>query len=151
MYTAGLVLSGSWDKTVKLWDNRAVSHLVSTIEQPERVYAMDLAGDRYTDTRWLSAISWTIIFAKWLEYRRVRSTGSKFVQEFERVRTMEDAARLAARGKPNPFTRVFMRAHAFLTDTTPALGPTCAWCRRGIRLLATATAGAGAASRAARP
>jgi len=79
----------------------------------------------------LSAISWTIIFAKWLEYRRVRSTGTKFVQEFERVRTMEDAARLAAKGKPNPFTRVFLRANAFLSDTTPALGATT---ERGARL-----------------
>jgi biopolymer transport protein TolQ len=81
----------------------------------------------------LSAISWTIIFAKWLEYRRVRSTGARFVQEFERVRTVEDAARLAAKGKPNPFTRVFLRANAFLSDTTPALGPTT---ERGARLSA---------------
>ena len=72
----------------------------------------------------LSAISWTIMFAKWLEYRSVRNSGTKFVQEFERVRTMEDAARLAAKGKPNPFTRVFMRANGFLTDTTPALSAT---------------------------
>ena len=81
----------------------------------------------------LSAISWTIIFAKWLEYRRVRSTGTKFVQDFERVTSMADAARLAAKGKPNPFTRLFMRANGFLTDTTPALGATT---ERGARLSA---------------
>ena len=78
----------------------------------------------------LSAISWTIIFAKWLEYRNVRSAGTKFVQDFERAHTLEEAARIAARGKSNPFTRVFMRANAFLTDTSAAsishaaLGPT---------------------------
>jgi biopolymer transport protein TolQ len=72
----------------------------------------------------LSAISWTIIFAKWLEYRSVRRAGTKFVQDFERAHTLEEAARMASRGKPNPFTRVFMRAHAFLTDTQPALPAT---------------------------
>ena len=72
----------------------------------------------------LSAISWTIIFAKWLEYRGVRRAGMKFMQDFERAHTLEDAARIAGRGKPNPFTRVFMRANGFLTDTTPALPAT---------------------------
>ena len=81
----------------------------------------------------LSAISWTIIFAKWMEYRSVRRAGTKFIQEFERARTLEDAARLAARGKPNPFTRLFMRATGFLTDTTPALAATT---DRGARLSA---------------
>ena len=69
----------------------------------------------------LSAISWTIIFAKWMEYRWVRRVGAKFLHDFERSHTLEEAARLAARGKPNPFTRVFMRAHGFLTDTAPAV------------------------------
>jgi biopolymer transport protein TolQ len=72
----------------------------------------------------LSAISWTIIFAKWLEFRSVRRVGSKFVQDFERAHTLEEAARMAARGKQNPFTRVFLRANAFLTDTTTSLTPT---------------------------
>ena len=72
----------------------------------------------------LSAISWTIIFAKWLEFRTVRRTGSKFVQDFERAHTLEEAARMAARGKSNPFTRVFLRANAFLTDTAPVLTTT---------------------------
>ena len=72
----------------------------------------------------LSAISWTIIFAKWLEYRSVRNAGTKFIQDFERAHTLEEAARMASRGKPNPFTRVFMRAHGFLTDTQPALPAT---------------------------
>ena len=72
----------------------------------------------------LSAISWTIIFAKWLEYRSVRRAGTKFIQDFERAHTLEEAARMAGRGKPNPFTRVFMRANAFLTDTQPALPAT---------------------------
>jgi biopolymer transport protein TolQ len=81
----------------------------------------------------LSLVSWTIMFAKWIEFRRARSAATKFIQEFERVRSVEDAARLAAKGKPNPFTRVFTRANAFLTDTTPALAATT---ERGARLSA---------------
>ena len=72
----------------------------------------------------LSAISWTIIFAKWIEYRNVRRVGARFVQDFERAHTLEEAARMASRGKPNPFTRLFLRANNFLIDTTPALPPT---------------------------
>src|SRR5688572_19176961 len=81
----------------------------------------------------LSAISWTIIFAKWFEFRRVRRAGTKFMEDFERARTLEDAARLAGKGKPNPFTRVFSRANGFLTDTAPALVATT---ERGARLSA---------------
>jgi biopolymer transport protein TolQ len=81
----------------------------------------------------LSAISWTVIFAKWIEFRRVRSQGAKFLAEFERVKSLGEAARLASRGKPSPFTRVFERANLFLTDTTPALAPTT---ERGARLSA---------------
>lgn len=81
----------------------------------------------------LSAVSWTVIFAKWIEYRRVRREGARFLADFERVHSLAEAARLAARGKPNPFTRVFERANLFLTDTTPALGPTS---ERGARLSA---------------
>ena len=81
----------------------------------------------------LSAISWTIIFAKWIELRAARREGAKFVENFERARTLEDAARLAAKGKPNPFTRMFMRANSFLSDTAPAITATA---ERGARLSA---------------
>jgi len=81
----------------------------------------------------LSAASWTVIFAKAIEYRRVRQEGSQFLLAFERAQTLEEAGRLAARGRPNAFTRVFARANAFLTDTTPALAATA---ERGARLSA---------------
>lgn len=81
----------------------------------------------------LSAMSWTIIFAKWLEYRGVRRAGAQFLRDFERAHSLEEAGRIAAKGKPNPFTRVFERANAFVTDTTPALTATP---ERGARLSA---------------
>jgi len=72
----------------------------------------------------LSFMSWTIMFAKWFEFRRVRSAGTKFIREFERAHSLADVARIASRGRANPFTRVFERAQLFLTETTPALAGT---------------------------
>jgi biopolymer transport protein TolQ len=69
----------------------------------------------------LSLVSWSIMFAKWIEYRRVRRTGAAFVRQFERAQSLAEVARLAAKGRANPFTRVFERAQLFLTETTPAL------------------------------
>ena len=81
----------------------------------------------------LSAIRWTIIFAKWIEYRKVQRVGAQFLHDFERAHSLDEAARLAAKGKGNPFTRVFMRAKDFLSDTAPAIGATT---ERGARLSA---------------
>ena len=81
----------------------------------------------------LSAISWTIIFAKWIEYRKVQRVGAQFLHDFERAHSLDEAARRAAKGKGNPFTRVFMRAKDFLSDTAPAIGATT---ERGARLSA---------------
>ncbi|KRX60898.1 Mitotic checkpoint protein BUB3 [Trichinella sp. T6] len=41
----GLVVSGSWDKTIKIWDHR-VGRCIGCYNQPERVYTMDVCGDR---------------------------------------------------------------------------------------------------------
>lgn len=69
----------------------------------------------------LSVISWSIMFGKWIELRRVRATGDRFVREFERAHSLADVARIAAKVKANPFARVFERAQLFITETTPAL------------------------------
>ena len=79
----------------------------------------------------LSLVSWAIMLAKWLEFRRVERAGRGFVREFEHVRTIADAEQLATRATPTPFTDVFRRAMLFLTETRPALGPTA---DRGARL-----------------
>jgi cell cycle arrest protein BUB3 len=40
----GLAATGSWDRTVRLWDPRVQSAQVALQQQPERVYSMDIVG-----------------------------------------------------------------------------------------------------------
>lgn len=43
--SSGLVISGSWDKTVKLYDHRNTSARVSTSQVPHKVFSMDSVGN----------------------------------------------------------------------------------------------------------
>jgi biopolymer transport protein TolQ len=72
----------------------------------------------------LSLVSWMIMFAKWLEFRRVRAAGSDFLNEFEHAHSLDEVARAARKVRPNPFSRVFERAQQFIADTTPGLAAT---------------------------
>ena len=72
----------------------------------------------------LSLVSWTIMIAKWREFRRVRSNTTFFLDDFEKAHRVEEVARASKKGPSSPFTRVFDRAHRFMTDTTPALSAT---------------------------
>ena len=72
----------------------------------------------------LSLLSWAIMFAKWRAFTVAEANGRKFVHEFERTRSIDDAASLAQRSRPSAFTAVFARAVQFLNDTKPALGAT---------------------------
>lgn len=65
----------------------------------------------------LSLVSWGIMLAKWLEFRRVYKASRAFLAEFDKVSRMEQAASLAKRMRPSPYTRVFARAIQFLGDT----------------------------------
>jgi len=38
------LITGSWDRTIKIWDPRASEPLQSTHAQPERIYNMDIVG-----------------------------------------------------------------------------------------------------------
>ncbi len=72
----------------------------------------------------LSLISWTIMAAKWREFRAVRRSSDAFLRSFERATSMSEVAALSRKAQGSPFARVFDRAETFLTDTRPALGAT---------------------------
>ncbi|HEX5436336.1 MAG TPA: MotA/TolQ/ExbB proton channel family protein [Gemmatimonadaceae bacterium] len=67
----------------------------------------------------LSLISWAVMLAKWLEFRRVSSAGRRFISEFERTSGLDDASATARRSPPSPFTRVFTRAINFFAEMKP--------------------------------
>jgi biopolymer transport protein TolQ len=72
----------------------------------------------------LSLVSWGVMLAKWLEFRRLNAASHAFLREFEHARNLDEAETAAVRATPNPFVDVFRRALQFLGETTPALGPT---------------------------
>ncbi|MCR4341935.1 MAG: MotA/TolQ/ExbB proton channel family protein [Gemmatimonadaceae bacterium] len=72
----------------------------------------------------LSFVSWAIMFLKWREYRRVTRSGHEFMEEFARVRTLEDAEKIVHRTGDNSYSRIVDRALQFLSQTTPGLSPT---------------------------
>ena len=67
----------------------------------------------------LSLISWATMLAKWMEFRRMQNAAEPFLRDFVRASRLEQAASLAKRVKPSPFTRVFDRAVQFVTETRP--------------------------------
>ena len=67
----------------------------------------------------LSLVSWGIMLAKWLEFRRVYKASDSFLSEFAKVSRLDQAVQLSKRVKPSPYTRVFARAIQFIHDTTP--------------------------------
>ena len=72
----------------------------------------------------LSLVSWAVMLAKLMEFRRARATGEAFMREFEQAHGLDEAAAIARRHPPSGFTRVFDRAEQFLQQTRPALGAT---------------------------
>jgi biopolymer transport protein TolQ len=79
----------------------------------------------------LSLVSWAVMLAKWVEFRRVEAAGRAFVRAVERARSVAGAEEAATEALPTPFTDVFRRAMRFLSETRPALGATT---DRGARL-----------------
>ena len=67
----------------------------------------------------LSLVSWTIMVAKWRQFRRLEGAGRQFVHEFQRAAGLEDATELARRSSSSPFTRVFTRAINFFAEMKP--------------------------------
>jgi biopolymer transport protein TolQ len=82
----------------------------------------------------LSLVSWAVIIAKTIEFRRAESAGRTFMDSFENAPSLAVAADLAKRSTKSPQGAVLIRALRFLHETTPALGATS---DRGARLSAS--------------
>lgn len=69
----------------------------------------------------LSLLSWSVMFGKYVEFRRVRKAANAFVRSFDRAQSLDEVATLAKHATPSPFTRVFDRGLQFMAQTKPAL------------------------------
>ncbi len=65
----------------------------------------------------LSLLSWSVMLAKWLAFRRAESSGRDFMSEFHKTGRLEAVASLAKRSRPSAHSRVMQRALQFLTET----------------------------------
>lgn len=72
----------------------------------------------------LSLISWTIMIAKWVEFKRAERNGRDFMSSFERAHTLDEADEISDRSPPCPHKGVMTRAARFITETQPALAAT---------------------------
>lgn len=82
----------------------------------------------------LSLLSWAVMIAKTIEFKRAESAGRQFMDHFEDAPSLDVAAEVAKRSPPSPQRTVLLRALRFLHETTPALGSTT---ERGARLSAS--------------
>lgn len=69
----------------------------------------------------LSLLSWTVMIAKWIEFKRAEKNGIAFMQAFERAHTLDEAAEISDRSPASPQKGVMTRATRFITETQPAL------------------------------
>jgi len=65
----------------------------------------------------LSLLSWSVMLAKWIAFRRAEKAAEKFMIEFHKGGKLEAIASLAKRSRPSAHTRVMQRALQFLTET----------------------------------
>jgi len=82
----------------------------------------------------LSLLSWALMIAKTIEFKRAEFAGRRFMDHFEDAPSLDVAAEVANRSPPSPQRTVLLRALRFLHETTPALGATT---ERGARLSAS--------------
>jgi biopolymer transport protein TolQ len=72
----------------------------------------------------LSIISWTVMLAKWREFRRLTEHGRRFELEFSRTDSLEEVATMSQRLEGSPYARVVDRAMEFLGHTKPGIPAT---------------------------
>ena len=86
----------------------------------------------------LSLLSWTIIFAKWWQFRSERAASRAFMREFTRSSRLDQVVALAKRSRPSAMTRILTRATDFLSQGTrePGAAPAVAGSRvEALRLV----------------
>lgn len=72
----------------------------------------------------LSLVSWAIMLAKWVQFRRVERAADDFMHDFTHATSFDQAVE-RTRGKPGlPHAQIMDRARDFLNEVTPALGAT---------------------------
>jgi biopolymer transport protein TolQ len=69
----------------------------------------------------LSLISWGVIFWTWTQVSSANGKAQKFAAEFDRTRKLDEANSLARRTTKNAFSRLFLRASQFVSDSRGAL------------------------------
>ena len=62
----------------------------------------------------LSLYSWTVIFAKWWQFRGVGRSVRSFLAEFEKVHRLDQVGALARRSRTSPMTHLYTRAVEYL-------------------------------------
>lgn len=65
----------------------------------------------------LSLLSWAVMLAKWVRFRRAERAGARFMADFHKSNKLEAVASLAKRSRPSAHSRVMQRALQFLTET----------------------------------
>ena len=68
----------------------------------------------------MSLVSWAIIVVKWLQFRRLRREGDRFVERLEKADRLEEAFHGIMTLPESPFTRVFKRGMTFYGELRPA-------------------------------
>lgn len=69
----------------------------------------------------LSLVSWAIMIAKSIEFKRSEKAGRDFMDSFERAHTLDEASEMSDRSPASLHKGVMTRAMRFITETTPAL------------------------------
>ncbi len=66
-----------------------------------------------------SAVSWFLIFAKMVQFRRIRSAADQFYDATQHATRLDDAREAVGRLRASPFTRLFAEGITFFSEIHP--------------------------------
>ncbi|UCD62616.1 MAG: MotA/TolQ/ExbB proton channel family protein [Candidatus Zixiibacteriota bacterium] len=64
----------------------------------------------------MSIVSWVIIFHKWRQYRTVEADNLRFVQSFERARSIADSVGQAKSAGNSPVSKIYLAGYSEMTE-----------------------------------